>query len=132
MTLEILTRYYELEKKIREYEETARSLRAAAESTTSRLSDMPKSRYVDERLSRYIALIIECEKKIEMMRPVAESRRKKVTRYVNGIEDMFVKSVISLRFLEIMPWGDVAEAVGGGNTDDTVRMAVQRHMDKGK
>lgn len=131
MTLEVLTQYYDLQKKIWDYETTIESLRAAAESTTSQLSDMPKSPNLNERLSRYVALIVDMEAEIEKMKPEAVKQRAVVDAYVKRVDDCFVKVILSLRFLEIMTWGEVAEAVGGKNTDDTVRMVCQRYIDKG-
>lgn len=121
-----------MQTKINDYENLIGSLRAAAESITPQLSDMPKNPYLEEKLSKYVALIIDTERKLEVMKPEAEARKQKILIYVERLEDMVIKSIISLRFLELMSWVDVAKAVGGGNTGDMVRITCQRYLDGGK
>ena len=54
MTLKMLSKYYELRKKLMLYEDTLGSLRAAAESITPKLSDMPKSPNAQDKVSKWI------------------------------------------------------------------------------
>lgn len=53
-----------------------------------------------------------------------------IERFLNTISDSFIRRIIYYRFLEHMPWEKVAEKVGGSNTEDSVRKALDRFLEK--
>lgn len=74
---------------------------------------------------------------------IEEERRKLETRYDNllkvtndvldfieSIEDSHMRMIITYRFIENYSWNKVADAIGGENTEDSVRMAFNRFMEK--
>ena len=52
-----------------------------------------------------------------------------VERFINGINDSFIRRIIYYRFVEHQPWNRVADKIGGGNTEDGVKKAFYRFMD---
>lgn len=53
-----------------------------------------------------------------------------VAEFIHSIKDSRMRRIINLRFLQNLSWGKVAEKIGGGNTEDSVRMAFNRFMEK--
>ena len=52
----------------------------------------------------------------------------KILEFIEGVEDSHLRRIISLRFLDNLSWTAVAIKIGGGNTSDSVRRAVDRYL----
>lgn len=128
MTLKMLSKYYELRKKLMLYEDTLGSLRAAAESITPKLSDMPKSPNAQDKVSKFVAQIVDLEKQISELKSDINRERQAVMDFVESIQDGFIKTIFSLRFIGCMTWAEIAEVVGGDNTEDSVKKVCYRYL----
>lgn len=53
-----------------------------------------------------------------------------IETYLLGVKDSHIRRIIELRIEDGLSWRDVAEEIGGGNTEDSVRMALDRYIDK--
>lgn len=53
-----------------------------------------------------------------------------VLDFIDSIEDSHMRLIITYRFIENYSWGEVADAIGGGNTEGSVKMAFQRFIEK--
>lgn len=53
-----------------------------------------------------------------------------VLDYIESIEDSHIRMIVTYRFIENYSWAKVAEAMGGGNTEDSVRKAFERFLEK--
>lgn len=51
-----------------------------------------------------------------------------VEEFILGIDDSFMRRLISYRVLDNLTWGEVAAKMGGNNTEDGVRMAFNRFL----
>lgn len=54
----------------------------------------------------------------------------KVEEFIASISDSRMRRIINLRFIENLSWNKVADRIGGGNTDGSIKMAFQRFMEK--
>lgn len=66
-----------------------------------------------------------------------ESRYEKLLRvtndvldFIDSIEDSHMRLIVTYRIIENYSWGKVADAMGGGNTEGSVKMAFQRFLEK--
>ena len=57
-------------------------------------------------------------------------RTKEVEQFISGIDDSFTRRIITLRVLNGLKWTEIAERMGGGNTESCVKMIYQRFLDK--
>lgn len=54
----------------------------------------------------------------------------KVEEFIASVDDSRMRRIINLRFVENFSWNKVADCIGGGNTEDSVRKAFARFMEK--
>ena len=53
-----------------------------------------------------------------------------VEEFIASISDSHIRRIISLRIVDNLSWNKVADRIGGGNTEDSIRMAFNRFMEK--
>lgn len=54
----------------------------------------------------------------------------KVEEFIASVDDSRMRRIINLRFIEGLSWNKVADRIGGGNTEDSIRMAFNRFMER--
>ena len=54
--------------------------------------------------------------------------RNRLERYITTIEDSLLRQVFTYRFVNGLPWQQVAACIGGSNTADGVRMMCNRYI----
>ena len=57
-------------------------------------------------------------------------RTKEVEKYISSINDSVVRRIMNLRVLNGLQWQEVANKIGCGNTDSSVKMMYQRFLEK--
>lgn len=57
-------------------------------------------------------------------------KTNEVEEFIASIDDSRMRRIINLRFIENFSWNKVADHIGGGNTEDSIRMAFNRFMEK--
>lgn len=50
--------------------------------------------------------------------------------FIASVKDSRMRRIITLRFIENLSWNKVADRIGGRNTEDSVRKAFERFMEK--
>ena len=58
------------------------------------------------------------------------SEKVAVEEFIGGIDDVLIQQIFILRFVEGYKWFRVAMEIGGGNTEDSVRMACKRYLEE--
>ena len=53
-----------------------------------------------------------------------------VETFITSIKDSHIRRIINLRVVDNLSWNKVADRIGGGNTEGSVKMAFQRFMEK--
>lgn len=121
-------RYLKVE--IERYNNKIIELREIATQITAQYSEAPsgsgESDIVGKNASDIAYYMFEL-KKARMQRIKEE---QKLMRYVEQITDTRVRLMVELYYLDWHTWNEVADKIGGGNTEDTCRMAVKRYFQK--
>ena len=55
----------------------------------------------------------------------------RLCRFIDGVEDSLMRQILTLRFVEGRTWNGVADVIGGGNTEGSVKMACARFLSAG-
>lgn len=128
MTLQDLSKYYETRKRLLLCNETLQSLRAAAEHITPALTGMPRNCITADNVSKYAIQIADLEKEILEGSVQATREKKEAQRFIDKIEDGYVRTVFSLRFIECLSWSEIAVVIGGNNTENSVKKICYRFL----
>lgn len=129
MTRRELNQLYHLNREIEQDKQRLRELEAAATNTISRLSDMPHGSGISDKTGIAVEIVYlkgKTEAKIQQM----WYEYNRLTDYINGVPDSYIRQILSLRYINGMGWQQIACSVGGGNTADGVRMACERFIKK--
>lgn len=52
-----------------------------------------------------------------------------VEEFIASVDDSRMRRIITLRFIDNLSWNKVADRIGGGNTEDSVKKAFYRFME---
>ena len=58
------------------------------------------------------------------------SHYNRIMRFVATVDDSLIRQIITYRHIDMMKWRDIAQKIGGGNSEDGLRMAYTRFMEK--
>lgn len=54
----------------------------------------------------------------------------KVEEFIASVDDSRMRRIIALRVIDGLSWNKVADKIGGGNTEDSVKKSFYRFMEK--
>ena len=100
-------------------------------SISPSLSGMPHAGGVHDKIGEGVPELVEKKEELEAQIRAYEKEADMITGWIDAIEDLQVNLIFSLRFKERMSWNEVADTVGGNNTENSVRMMVNRYLEKG-
>lgn len=72
--------------------------------------------------------IAEQEREIVEKVRRCKALRDEINKFINSIDESFIRQIFYYRFIKCMTWRKVAYMVGGCNTKDSVRMIVERYL----
>lgn len=109
------------------------------------LSDMPKAHTVGSPVENTVMRIAQLESNIQRkrdavldMRVLLSTRqtlclleRKRLEEYINTVDDSLLRQIFTLRFVNGLPWDQVALCIGWEETD-SVKKKCYRYLKSGK
>ncbi len=108
MTLKELSQLYHLNREI--------------EIDRRRLEELEQDQDATQEEVRYLRDIIEAKHRHCLY------ERIRIERYIAKVEDSLLRQIFTYRFVNGLPWRQVAACVGGSNTEDSVRMLCKRYI----
>lgn len=154
---EILIQYTDLQQEVKEVREKIQKLEDAIPKIEKRINEIEKGETVKDKVRGGLGglqsfniegvPIKEYEKRktdllskklllnnrkstLELLEFDLLEKTNEVEEFIASIDDSRMRRIINLRFIESLSWNKVADRVGGGNTEDSVRMAFNRFMEK--
>ena len=92
------------------------------------IEGIPTKEYQKKKMELYIKKeLIENRKntlktlELEILRQLSE-----IEEFIKSLSDSYLRQIVTLRVIKGLTWLEVAEKVGGGNTEDSVRMMYNR------
>ena len=143
VTKEILTQYADLQKECKEVREKIEKLEkqiAKIEEDGAvidkvrggdgglqsfKIEGFPYPEYSRKKTLLYARKATLSELEMELLETLNE-----VESFIASVKDSHMRRIISLRVVDGLSWNKVADYIGGGNTDGSVKMAFQRFMEK--
>ena len=128
MTLKELSGVYYISKEIEEIEDEIEKLRTTAEKITSVITDMPRGGGVADKLTETIAKIADYQTELADALIRKTNEQIKISKYIDSIDDVTIRLIFRLRFLSLYQWNEVADRVGGNNTEASCKMMCYRYI----
>ena len=129
MTKKELYQLYWLNREIEMDMKRLQELEAVASAPKAQKIDgMPRSPGYDDVLARMVAEIVDMKAIIAAKQQQCIHERSRLERYIADIPDSLTRQIFTLRFINGLSWYQVAMHIGGGNTEDSVRMACNRYL----
>lgn len=128
MTLKELSQLYYLNREIEMDKKRLQELEVLAVSISPNLTGMPRSPGVSDKVGRYAAEIADLKGIIEAKHQQCLYERSRLERYIADIDDSLIRQVLTYRFVNGLPWEQVAACVGGSNTAGSVKMMCYRYL----
>lgn len=128
MTLKELSQLYWLKREIEADKKELENVRRDAYAPKSpNLSGMP-SGGGDNRIERDVAKITYLEDLIAAKIKRCETERIVLEEYIMTIPDSLTRQVFEYRFVNGLPWSQVAANIGGNNTENGVKQLCSRYI----
>ncbi len=130
MTVRELSIYYKLHGKLERNRQMLSSLYTAAGLGAQEITGMPHAPGVSDQVSGLVIEIEDLKERISHLESECAQEKRILERYIDTIEDDQTRMVFRLRFVHCMTWPQVAEAIGGRNTANSVKLICYRYLDK--
>ncbi len=131
MKREELMKVYYLDKEIAEWKEEIKRIRDSVLPRSPRPGMVLKTNgnYADT-VAKAATLIADTEKKIKNKLLELEMARSEIVGYIMSIDDCQTRLIFKLRCLDNMSWNQVADKVGGMNSEYSVKKRFYRYLEK--
>lgn len=130
MTTQELSKLYYLSREIIHNREQLARLKAIADGTTVQLTGMPGTTGSKDKVGKVMADILDTQAILELNLQKYWYEYNRLTRYIAEIDDSLVRQIMTLKYVELRSWPEVAAEIGGGNTEDSVRKKTERYLKK--
>ena len=129
MTVKDLQQLFYLGKLIEHETERLAALRDAISLKSPILSDMPKAPGVRDKTGELVAAIVDQEAEIAQSLLTYQETRDRLLDYIRHVPNVRIKMILMLRFIDQKSWQEVADAIGGKETEYSVKHACYRYVD---
>ncbi|MGN0787108.1 MAG: hypothetical protein ACI4OB_06920 [Christensenellales bacterium] len=128
MNLKELSKLYYLDKLIKRDEARLKTLYEQREGSAVRYSDMPRDPNVKKPVERIVVEIDSVERRL--MKNVEQWNRvtMELEEAIEKVDDPLVQLIMYNRFVDLKSWEEVADAVGGNNTSESVKKMCYRFI----
>lgn len=154
---EILIQYSDLQEEVKEIRKKIEKLEERIPKIQQRINEIEKGETVKDKVRgglgglqsfqiEGVPLKEYSERKTDLLqkRLLLNSRKStlellefdllektnEVEEFIAAVSDSRMRRIINLRFIEGLSWNKVADRIGGGNTEGSIKMAFQRFMER--
>ena len=129
MTLRDLKELAGLERLTEKERERLQTLRDSLDLKAQVISDMPRGGGARDRIGEGVPRLVDEARKLEENVREYERRISEAREYIEGINDPRMKLIVKMRFLDGASWQDVADYLGGRETEYSVKHACYRYVE---
>ena len=110
--------------------ERLQELYALLTGCTSSISGLPHIGLLrgSDKTGSFVSMIEVLEQQIKERVLESASMYIKIWTYINSIHDPLVRQIISYRYIDGLPWQQVANTIGGGISADNARIILDRYL----
>ena len=119
-----------IEKRIAELEEKGYKEKDSVSGGNGGIQHFSIEGFPYPRYHREKSRLILRKKRLSEIEEKLDEKISEIEEYINSIDDSQMRRMIKYKYIEELSWQQVAERMGGGNTADGCRMAVDRYLKK--
>ena len=131
MDKKTLYRLFYLPKVIHQKRREIQRIEERLTAMSPNLSGMPHGGGAHDKLGEGVPELVDKKNELQEMIRGYEAERDQIEAWIDGIDDLQIQLLMSLRFKEKMSWNQVADEAGGINTEDSCRKMIDRYLEKG-
>lgn len=130
MTIKELSQLYYLQKEINFIDNRIIDIDSQLTNVTQTVTDMPKAGGSNDKIGKLTTELVYQKEMLAIKKMQYATEETRLIGYINSINDSFIRLIFNLRFIELKSWNEVANAVGGGNTEYSVKQQCYRFLRK--
>lgn len=128
MTLDELNKHLELREKLAKAQEMLVSLRVAAQPGAAKLTGMPHTPGVRDKVGDLAAEIADLSGRIDEITAEIAQQEPRIEAYIAEISDDQTRMVFRLRFLRGLSWKEVSQVLGQYTSESSVKTVCYRYF----
>ena len=129
MTVQELQQLFYLNRLIDHEKERLEELRSTLALQSPALTDMPKAPGARDKIGDIVPAIVDQAAEIENALLEYQIQRERLQRYIDSIPFPKIKLIMILRFLHQKTWQEVADMIGGKETEYSVKHTCYRYVE---
>lgn len=130
MTLQELSKYYDIQMTLEKDREALERLRQRITPASPQLTGMPHTPGVRDKVGDLAVELADMDERIRWLEELAAQEKTKVEAYCKSIVDARMYLVFRLRFIRCYSWAEVAGVLGKGYTEDGVSRMAYNYLNK--
>ena len=130
MTLQELSKYYDIQMTLEKDREALERLRQRITPASPQLTGMPHTPGVRDKVGDLAVELADMDERIRWLEELAAQENPKVEAYCKSIVDARMYLVFRLRFIRCYSWAEVAGVLGKGYTEDGVSRMAYNYLNK--
>ena len=103
-------------------------LRQRSMAGGGKLDGMPRSGKQGDKVSERAITAADLEREINGLMDKLIQAEMRTIRYIEQAPASLERQVLYMRYVECLPWGQIAKKIGGGNTADSCRKIAKRYI----
>lgn len=123
-----LSKLYYLRKDVECQQIRIKELEALASSSTSKITGLPHSTDVSNKVEKYAVQIADLKSALDIKLSKCLNELKSISEYVNSIDDPLIRQIVSYRFISCFSWEKTARSIGGNNKAESLRKKLYRYL----
>lgn len=112
MTKKELSQLYYLNREIEEQQRRLQELEELATSCTAHITGMPHGSGVADKIGKYAAEIADLRGLLDLNLKKCFYELNRLNRYIASIEESQMRMILSLRYINGLPWQQIAFNIG--------------------
>lgn len=112
MTKQELSQLYYLNREIEQLKKRIAELESAATSTTQPITGMPHVSVIADKPGKFAAEIADLKELLELNLKKCFYELNRLNRYIESVEDVQMRVILSLRYVNGLGWQQIAFSIG--------------------
>lgn len=130
MTLQEVSGLYYLKKLIERDEVRIAELESKLGLGAIQYTGMPKAPTSASKMEELVPVIADLRDRLVERQRAYRIKQMEIERYISSVEDYQIRLIMLFRFVDLLSWRQIAQRIGGGNTEEGVKKLCYRFIKK--